>query len=429
MGCTHAKASAPQRDLNSEVLPNDVPRLLGRLESGCKPLKSSAAFGQSEYTVSSQSLPLRRRKRDVILGGPSSRRRQAISWMRHKGHDVKERVDDAVHVLSAEVQHAESAVSHALHHMGHEIHHVGHEVSEAMHHMGHKMSHALVRQGKVTQSKPSEKSFCGRLADCLVGICNPQVLCNSSGSILGALAKSVLVHINSDVLGVNMSVGDIKIDATHGIVDVYDLIIENPEGYYSEYLMRADHIYVDVNMQALLQSFASVVDVEEVVFKGIDVIMERKLETSNLNDVMLQLSGPRDQPKQPNDANLKEDSAQVAEPSQRKVIFHKVSAKDIGVKLTWSATFGHGIRMEFSDLSYDDFEKQRCAGYSCKDSIRILLRTLIKSLIANILGKHATHHLVHGLHEVENRLQNLERQVETVSGNCMPCRSIGKKAS
>merc|ERR1719242_1192189 len=96
--------------------------------------------------------------------------------------------------------------------------------------------------------------------------------------------------MDSSMLGVKVELGDLQLDPSSGLVEVSGLTVHNPEGYYSEYLLHADKVVVDIDMQKLIYSFGKEIDVEEMVFDGVDVIYEKSLTTSNLNDLLKKLS-------------------------------------------------------------------------------------------------------------------------------------------
>lgn len=382
---------------------DELPRLLGRLPA--------SNFNTNSATAPDTFQKQTRRKRDVFLGTADSRRRKILESVRTAFRRTKHALGSAAHSVGDEVQHVSHEVSHA-------VQHVGHEIVGAVHHIGNRWTNP---GEKLQAKKPCESRWSAFLADCIVNICHPKVLCNPTGSILGRLVKSALASLDSEILGVELSVGDVKIDALYGKVEIRDLIVSNPEGYFSEYLLRADRILVDVNTQILVGSLGSMVDVEEVIFEGLDVIVEKKFQSSNMSDMLTKLSG--------NKKFLTGDDPQTgSRHGQVQVVWHKVMAKDVGAKLAWSVTHGHGIRVAVSDLSFEDFNKHKGADHGCMTcalSARVLLRTLIKSIVATLLGKESTKHFVHGFHKLEDKLRKAP-QAAFKSG-CLPWKSSPRK--
>jgi len=394
-----SKKNSGQTEAYADTSADKLPRLLGRLPA--------SHFEAHPATILSRSQKQTRRKRDVLLGAPGSRRRMALESMHRASRSMKRAFGNAAHSVGEEVQHVSHGVSHAVQHMGHEI-------AGAVHHRGNKQSHLPGTQNETT--RPCGNGWITFLANCIVNICHPEVLCNPTGSILGRLVKSALASLDSEMIGVKLSVCDVKIDALHGKVEIFDLVVSNPEGYYSKYLLRADRIFVDINTQILVGSFGSMVDVEEVIFEGLDVIVEKKLHTSNLNDMLMKLSGAEK-------CETDDDPQTSSSHSQVQVVWHKVMAKDVGAKLAWSVTHGHGIRVEVSDMSFEDFDKHKGSDHgrmTCSLSARVLLRTLIKSIVATLLGKESTKHFVHGFHALEAKLRKVPA---AASAGCLPWKS------
>lgn len=393
------KASAQAIAYTKETGAHELPRLLGRLPA-CHRDASCA-------TVPRKLQKQTRRKRDVLLGAARSGRRKMFEFARTVFRGTKHALGSAAHSVGDEVQHVSHEVSQAVQHMGHEI-------AGAVHHMGDRWT----TPGENMQAKrPGKSGWSAFLADCVVNICNPNVLCNPTSSILGRLVKSALASLDSEILGVKVSVGDVKIDALYGKVEIRDLIVANPEGYFSEYLLRADRILVDVDTQILVRSLGSMVDVEEVIFEGLDVIVEKKFQTSNISDMLTKLSGSENSQTRDNPQN-----------GQVQVVWHKVMAKDVGAKLALSMTHGHGIRVEVSDMSFEDFDKHKGSDHgrmTCALSARVLLRTLIKSIVATLLGKETTKHFVHGFHKLEGKLRKAPEAA--MKSGCLPWKSSPRK--
>jgi len=148
----------------------------------------------------------------------------------------------------------------------------------------------------------------------------------------------------------------LTIDLVTGRIEVDGLTIGNPEGWSSEYLLHANRVVVDLEMEKLLYSFGKELHMEELVFDGVDVIYERGLTTSNLNDLLKLLE---------TDSSATEEGE--ANALDVKLVLHRILAQNIGAKLATKLTRGHGLRVEVGDLKYDDFEKDMGAGRGLLD--------------------------------------------------------------
>jgi len=215
----------------------------------------------------------------------------------------------------------------------------------------------------------------------LINLCCCQAAMD--GNLLGTLVKRVLENFDSSMLGVDVQVGDLVLDPSTGRVEVQGLTVANPEGYHSEHLLHADRVVLDIDMQKLLYSFGKEIDVEEMIFDGVDVIYEKGLRSSNLNDLLKKLSET---------ASDKEEQEQEKKKAEGdvKLVLHTVLAQNIGAKLATTLTRGHGLRLEVGDLSYQDFDTEMGAGRGMMDIVRVLIMTLLKSVLATVLGKENT---------------------------------------
>jgi len=207
----------------------------------------------------------------------------------------------------------------------------------------------------------------------------------ADGNLLGTLVKRVLENFDSSMLGVEVQVGDLVLDPSTGRVEVQGLTVANPEGYYSEHLLHADRVVLDIDMQKLLYSFGKEIDVQEMVFDGVDVIYEKGLVSSNLNDLLKKLSETAS-----DNEELEQEKKKKKAENDIKLVLHTVLAQNIGAKLATKLTRGHGLRLEVGDLSYQDFDTEMGAGRGMMDIIRVLIMTLIKSVLATVLGKENT---------------------------------------
>ncbi len=101
-----------------------------------------------------------------------------------------------------------------------------------------------------------------------------------------AALKAGIETAASKALGVNVSVGKISFSILGGKVKIKDLVIDNPEGYQHPELLRIGNGYVDVSIMSLL---SDTVEIKTIKFDGIDMVIEQKGLTNNLNDVMKNL--------------------------------------------------------------------------------------------------------------------------------------------
>eukprot|EP00439_Symbiodinium_sp_Y106_P050230 s3449_g6.t1 len=183
-------------------------------------------------------------------------------------------------------------------------------------------------------------------------------------NLLGRAVRSLVKNFDAKALGVKVDIGDIEIDALHGKIAVDNVVVTNPEGYYSEYLLRSGKMIVEVSLPVLLKSAGKTVEVKEVDLQDVDVIYETGLTTK------LQSLNPAFQEKADKSSNSQE------------VILHKVSILNFGAKAASTLTHGLGPRFVMGDVVYQDFEKEMNPGRGIVDILQSLLFTAMGTCTA-----------------------------------------------
>jgi len=193
--------------------------------------------------------------------------------------------------------------------------------------------------------------------------------------------------------GVKVTMGATNIDLTTARVEIRDLKVGNPEGYHSPYLLHADRMVVDIELQKLVFSLGKDIDIEEMVFDGVDVIYEKTLTTSNVNDILTKLSGDQSKAEQKgtvaqtSSTGSGQQSQQASDSTDGEAIVHKVLVQNVGAKMATSMTKGAGVRLEVGDISYEDFSKEMSAHRGFADIVRVIISTILKSVLATVIGK------------------------------------------
>lgn len=231
------------------------------------------------------------------------------------------------------------------------------------------------------------------------------------GRILGKTVEGAIETYDQSVLGVDVNIEDLRLNPCTGVMEVTDMVINNPEGYKSEYLLKAGKVLLDLNMCKLACSCGKKVVVDKLIFKDVDVIYEKAWTTSNVNQIIDHLHAQGASPDGKGDPPVKEEpkkegaegdkkdddtskpaddkAAPAANPdsgSGREVILHEVVVEDVGLKVSANMMMGMGVRISVGDMHYHDFAKQ--VGNSMVDDIvQILLISILKTVLANIIGK------------------------------------------
>mmetsp|Transcript_16578 Transcript_16578/g.28101 ORF Transcript_16578/g.28101 Transcript_16578/m.28101 type:complete len:368 (-) Transcript_16578:173-1276(-) len=105
----------------------------------------------------------------------------------------------------------------------------------------------------------------------------------------GAVLKKWLMDYDTAFLGVDVSVDRMALNPWFGTLLVTDLTVGNPPGYGSAHLASVGRLFVDVDMGGLVKSLGHRLTVDKVHVQNVDVIYERSLSTSNVEDVLKHL--------------------------------------------------------------------------------------------------------------------------------------------
>jgi len=328
MGCVQTKASAPQDKAAAKL-----PTLLSKTQTGC-----NIGHGK-ESAVSSVTA-------------------------------VEQGTTSAVTTIGNYVQQVGAGASGA-------ICKVGEGTTGAMKSIGSGLkgsSSSLPSEAEV-ENEAEKTWYEGLLSFDPLAWCQPA----TEGNMLGSLVNGMLERFDSSVLGVDVKLGSVSNDPATGRVEVDGFTVFNPKGWNSAYLLHADRIVVDVEMEKLLHSFGKELELKEVVLDGVDAIYEKGVHTSNLNDLLRTVEF------------YNSAESEQAKASDVKPVLHMVLAQNIGAKLATTLTSDHhGLCVEVGDVKYDDFGKEMGAGRGVTDVIRVLAMTLIKSILATVVGKENT---------------------------------------
>lgn len=87
-------------------------------------------------------------------------------------------------------------------------------------------------------------------------------------------------------LGVDVDIGKLSVNLCEGYIVIHGLTVFNPPGYSAEYLLKAETVNVDIRMAKLVCSCFQTVQVEKIVFSGVDMLYDKSWSSSNINDVI-----------------------------------------------------------------------------------------------------------------------------------------------
>jgi len=229
------------------------------------------------------------------------------------------------------------------------------------------------------------------------------------GNWLGNLvAKAVEAYDTKKTLGVDVKIGSISVYASTGEVELNNLVVGSPDGYYSP-LLQVSKVLVDLDMSKLFYSLGSEVLVEKTEVEDFTLTIEKTFTTSNLNDFLQFLSSKNENLKtatkvqeQPQEASEKKGyfsswfskGAKDEAAGKKTMTLREISLKKIGVKMGFYCLAGSGLSLKAGDLGWKDFDTEMCKNMGTTtvplDIIPFLVMTLLRTILDNVLGDKIT---------------------------------------
>lgn len=108
--------------------------------------------------------------------------------------------------------------------------------------------------------------------------------------------KAGIETVGRKTLGVGVSIDDMDFSILGGSVGFQNLVIDNPPGYQHDKLLEVGNARVAVGIGSLLKD---TVNIKEIKFDSINVVIEQKGITNNLQDIIKAL--PQSEKEQPKD--------------------------------------------------------------------------------------------------------------------------------
>jgi hypothetical protein len=134
--------------------------------------------------------------------------------------------------------------------------------------------------------------------------------------------KASIETAATKALGVDVALDDVSLSLLRGTLDLSDMVISNPPDYQHPNLLELGTGHVDVDLKSLL---GDTVNIEDIRFDGITLVIEQKGLSNNLNEVLASL---------PTGTEQKEEQEQEQTPSKQLQIANlEVSNVKVKVKL------------------------------------------------------------------------------------------------
>jgi hypothetical protein len=146
-------------------------------------------------------------------------------------------------------------------------------------------------------------------------------------SIFGDRAlKAGIETAASKTLKVDVALEDISLSILSGSVKLENLIVANPEGYENINLLEAGVVKIDLGVKSLL---SDTVEIQNMIFSDITVVIEQKGFTNNLQQILDSLPKPdKDEPKEKTN-----DKTDAKEKTEKNLLIKNLEMNNITVKV------------------------------------------------------------------------------------------------
>ena len=145
---------------------------------------------------------------------------------------------------------------------------------------------------------------------------------------LNTIVSSEIESAATDALGVETTVGSVRIGILKGRSSITDLRIDNPEGYEGRFLTLDEGI-LGVNIRSV---FSDRIEVKEITLESIHLHLVERVGGSNLGTILEHANGDSSKKDSAgSDPSPASDSA--SEPEPQKFVIDLVSVKDVEITM------------------------------------------------------------------------------------------------
>jgi len=199
-----------------------------------------------------------------------------------------------------------------------------------------------------------------------------------------------------NLIGVDVEIESMTVLPFTGRIEVKNLAVKNPKNYKTPYLLTSQSCMIDLNMGSLACSWGRNVTVDKLHFTGADVTIEKSWTSTNVQDVIKFVKNGEEEAKKEaekeknvvvdREVDADADSAKGDSDNDKKTVvtLKEVFIRDLGVRFAASMLRGASVRIECSDIEYNNFTEE--VGPSMVDDVaRFLLATVLKIVAAKAL--------------------------------------------
>ena len=122
------------------------------------------------------------------------------------------------------------------------------------------------------------------------------------------LLKAGIETAGTKALGVAVEVGDVQLSIRKGMIGIRDLVVKNPPGYAHKELLVLGHGVIIADVKSLL---SDVVHIKELKLENVNLTIEQKVLSNNLQDVIGSLKAKKDEAGKPSGKKLRIDTLEI----------------------------------------------------------------------------------------------------------------------
>lgn len=187
---------------------------------------------------------------------------------------------------------------------------------------------------------------------------------------IGPLVKSAAAAGGPKVLGVDVSIGDVKLRPIAGELIISDLKIGNPEGYSAKDAFSVKTVDIDLRTGSILKG--DVIQIEKILIEAPEISYETKDGVSNFDTMMAKAqSAEKTEKSAPKDGADKKPA--------KKVIIDEFVLNGSKVSYTSKITFGKPVTIPLPPVSVHDIGKDS-GGASMIEALNQVISSVVGGL-------------------------------------------------
>jgi len=215
----------------------------------------------------------------------------------------------------------------------------------------------------------------------------------SSAKVVGLAVKLGIESVDRIFIGVDITVDQAALSICEGYVNVWGLVIDNPDDrtWQSDCLAKIDRIVVKIDMWELVRSFGKNFVVTALEIEGVEVNYEKGPGDGMANVTWISefMTGKQSEkaggsevvPSKPSQSGKPEPANTTP---RTKVTVHRLVIEDIAAEVILPSV-GTVARVDLGNLEFEDFN-EHCGGQTqlvAGDVVQLVLTTLVKTLLCN----------------------------------------------